>query len=112
VQSPNNMVAKCQSCGEKKEGNYIKYNFNGFELMFLVCIDCFMHAQMAGLREFRDLIAQFRATTREEAEKMAVEMAKPPVTEPPVTKKKVSKRVPMKPLGQNRGAVRVPMEKK
>lgn len=88
MQSPNNMVAKCQSCGANKEGNYIKYNMNGFELMFLVCIDCFTHVQMAGLRELRVVIAQFRTATRVEAEKMAVEMAKPPVT-----KKKVSKKV-------------------
>jgi len=90
VQSPNNMVAKCQSCGENKEGNYIKYNFNGFELMLLICIDCFMHVQMAGIRELRNIIVQFRTATREEAEKMVKDMDKPLVT-----KKKVSKRVPM-----------------
>lgn len=90
MQSPNNMVAKCQGCGETKEGNYIKYNFNGFELMFLVCIDCFTHVQLAGLRELRDIIMQFRTATRVEAEKMVKDMDKPLVTK----KKKVSKRVP------------------
>ena len=58
--------------------------------MFLICIDCFTHVQMAGLRELRVVVAQFRTATRIEAEKMAEDMAKPPV----VKKKKVSKKVP------------------
>lgn len=90
MQSPNNMVAKCQACGENKEANYIKYNLNGFDLIFLICVDCFTHVQMAGLRQLRVVITQFRTATRIEAEKLAVEMAKPP------TKKKVSKKVSKK----------------
>ena len=71
----NNMLASCQACGGRKECNYIKYNMGGFELMYLVCVDCFTHVQMAGMREIRVVIAQFRTATRVEAEKLAESMA-------------------------------------
>ena len=69
------MLASCQACGGRKECNYIKYNMGGFELMYLVCVDCFTHVQMAGMREIRVVIAQFRTATRVEAEKLAEKMA-------------------------------------
>ena len=75
MQQGNNMLTGCQACGERKECNYIKYNLGGFELMYLVCVDCFKHVQMAGMRELRVVIAQFRTATRVEAEKLAESMA-------------------------------------
>ena len=69
------MLASCQACGNRKECNYIKYNMGGFELMYLICVDCFTHVQMAGMREIRVVIAQFRTATRVEAEKLAQQMA-------------------------------------
>lgn len=106
----NNMLASCQACGGRKECNYIKYNMGGFELMYLVCVDCFTHVQMAGMREIRVVISQFRTATRVEAEKVATRMAQKAKVdeirakdeefrkrqEKRVVKKKVSKKVSKK----------------
>lgn len=53
-------MAPCEICGKTKEGNYTKYNFLGFELMVMVCVDCHMHIRIAGLMNLKADIAAFR----------------------------------------------------
>jgi hypothetical protein len=51
--------AKCEVCGVASDCDYIKYLFNGFELMYMVCMSCFSVARIAGLVNLRADIEVF-----------------------------------------------------
>jgi len=53
-------TAPCEICHKKKEGDYVKYSFLGFELLFMVCKDCFLHIRIAGLTNLCADLEAFR----------------------------------------------------
>lgn len=60
AEQTNMIVGPCQGCGKRKEGGYIKYQFLGFEIMTLLCLDCTTVIQLAGLANLKGDIDAFR----------------------------------------------------
>ena len=52
--------APCEICHKTKEGDYVKYSFLGFELLFMMCKDCFLHIRIAGLTHLHADLEAFR----------------------------------------------------
>lgn len=53
-------VAPCAVCGRVAPGDYIKYSFLGFELAYLVCGDCYVHIEIAGLLRLKVEVQSLR----------------------------------------------------
>lgn len=60
-------TSKCQTCGKDTVVDYIKYSWEGFDLLYMICQPCFLHMQIMGLRNLKGKLESFRATLRTEA---------------------------------------------
>jgi ribosome-binding protein aMBF1 (putative translation factor) len=56
----NRFNAPCEVCGRTAPGDFVKYSALGFELVYMVCKDCFLIVRIAGLSRLKADVMAFR----------------------------------------------------